>query len=190
MVLQLYHQHCFLQKVGACTSCCIRISCKMTSNAAKTRSFWDEVVFLQMVCGGRCYVHMLNAACLSPFSVPCHRYHLTQGLFRGQLFQAIESRSKPALCFLWLSVQPPPPPFSLQSVPYCFWNWDGRQILTTTLNYKPQIWPARSSRRQSCLDILTVCVCKSFIYNILCKMLHSHMQEQFRKTLGHVVCNT
>lgn len=48
---------------------------------------------------GRCYVHMLNAACLSPFSVPCHRYHLTQELFRGQLFQAIESRSKPALCF-------------------------------------------------------------------------------------------
>ncbi len=48
---------------------------------------------------GRCYVHMLNAACLSPFSVPCHRYHLTQELFGGQLFQAIESTSKPALCF-------------------------------------------------------------------------------------------
>lgn len=42
---------------------------------------------------------MLNAACLSPFSVPCHRYHLTQELFRGQLFQAIESRSKPACVF-------------------------------------------------------------------------------------------
>lgn len=42
---------------------------------------------------------MLNAACLSPFSVPCHRYHLTQELFGGRLFQAIESRSKPALCF-------------------------------------------------------------------------------------------
>lgn len=48
---------------------------------------------------GRCYVHMLNAACLSPFPVPCHRYHLIQELFRGQLFQAIESRSKPALNF-------------------------------------------------------------------------------------------
>lgn len=42
---------------------------------------------------------MLNAACLSPFPVPCHRYHLIQELFRGQLFQAIESRSKPALNF-------------------------------------------------------------------------------------------
>lgn len=51
---------------------------------------------------------MLNAACLSRFSVPCHRYHLTQELFRGQLFQAIESRSKPALGFsdsLQLTVQ-------------------------------------------------------------------------------------
>lgn len=41
---------------------------------------------------------MLNAACLSIFSVRCHRSHLTPELFRGQLFQAIESRSKPAVC--------------------------------------------------------------------------------------------
>lgn len=70
-----------------------------------------------MVCGGRCYVHMLNAACLSPFSVPCHRYHLTQGLFRGQLFQAIESRSKPALCLCDSVFTPPPPPLFLTISP-------------------------------------------------------------------------
>lgn len=114
---------------------------------------------------GRCYVHMLNAACLSSFSVPCHRYHLTQELFGGQLFQAIESRSKPAPCvFLWLSVRLPV--FSLQSVPHCFWNWEGSQILTAALHYKPQTWPALS-RRKVLQEYDSMCVC---VFRFCCKI--------------------
>lgn len=72
---------------------------------------------------GRCYVHMLNPACLSPFSVPCHRYHLTQELFGGQLFRAIESISKPAPCFVFYFVtQCSAPSFSSPSVSRCLWN--------------------------------------------------------------------
>lgn len=101
-LLQLLLQQ-FLEKFSLFrTSCWIRMGgwlkfMKCNQNKICFNS-WRWGCFPPDGARGRCYVHMLNAACLSPFSVPCHRYHLTQELFRGQLFQAIESRSKPALC--------------------------------------------------------------------------------------------
>lgn len=77
-----------------------------------------------------------HVKCLSCYSVPCHRYHWTQGLFRGQLFQAIESRSKRSGELGFRAVQilhsPLISPLSCGSIAATGMRWKMGLHLTTT----------------------------------------------------------
>lgn len=130
----------------------------------------DEVVSSRW-CEGEVLCPHVKCSMFIPLLCSLSQIPFDTRALQGPVIPGHWIQIKTSPVFLWRSLQLPP--FFLQSVPYSFWKWKGRQTLTAALHKRTanMTSPFKAESRIK-HDILTVCVqLLNFYYNILSLVL-------------------